>query len=148
MELNHNTDTTGLVADAKSKTSRKLLCPLFVFFGLLCTGLGIVGAVVPGMPTTVFLIIALWCFSKSSERFRHWLLNHRRFGPTLRAWHEHRCIPRKGKVCAVGTMSCSMVLALVFYAGSYTVPLIMALVMTPVGLWIVTRPSVPQGCES
>ena len=53
---------------------------LFFTFGWLNVVVGVVGVVVPGLPTTVFLIIALWAFSKSSERFRTWLWNHHRFG--------------------------------------------------------------------
>ena len=55
--------------------------------GWVNVALGAIGIVVPGMPTTVFLLIALWAFSKSSERFRTWLYEHRRLGPPIRAWH-------------------------------------------------------------
>ena len=67
-----------------------------------------VDSVVPGLPTTVFLIIALWDFSKNSERFRRWLWKHLRIGPPLRACDEHRVIPTKAKALAVASMTISL----------------------------------------
>ena len=57
--------------------------------GWICVALGVVGMAIPGLPTTVFLIIALWAFSRSSHRFHDWLYAHPHLGPPLRAWHAH-----------------------------------------------------------
>ena len=77
----------------------------FLLLGFLFVGLGYVGVIVPGMPTTIFMILAVWAFKKSSPRFESWLLNHRLFGPTLRDWDEHRAISLKTKVIAIATMA-------------------------------------------
>jgi uncharacterized membrane protein YbaN (DUF454 family) len=74
--------------------------PLFLILGLLFVGLGVVGAFLPLMPTTIFLILAAGCFTRSSPRLERWLLDHRRFGPLLRAWREHGAIPRRAKALA------------------------------------------------
>ena len=66
--------------------------------GWICVSLGFIGIFVPGLPTTIFLIIALWAFTKSSKRLRNWLLNHKRFGPILRNWQEHRVVPLRAKI--------------------------------------------------
>ncbi|WP_374575634.1 YbaN family protein [Phenylobacterium sp.] len=79
--------------------------PLYFVCGLIFTGLGIVGAFVPLMPTTVFLILAAGCFTHSSPKLEAWLLNHARFGPTLRAWRENGAIPRKAKAMACAGMA-------------------------------------------
>ena len=55
-------------------------------FGLMCVALGIIGAVLPILPTTPFLILALACFAKSSPRFHQQLLNNRWFGADLQQW--------------------------------------------------------------
>lgn len=115
--------------------------PFYAALGLVSTGMGILGVFVPGLPTTVFLIIALWAFSKSSTRLQLWLWTHPKFGPGLRAWHIHRVIPLKGKVSAVVVMCLSLVI-LVFTASSWKLPTFVALIMAPIALWICTRRSV------
>ena len=69
--------------------------------GWICVSLGFIGIFVPGLPTTIFLIIALWAFTKSSKKLRFWLLNHKRFGPILRNWQEYKVVPLKAKILMV-----------------------------------------------
>ncbi|MCC6403481.1 MAG: YbaN family protein [Fimbriimonadaceae bacterium] len=76
--------------------------------GLTSVGVGIVGAFVPVLPTTVFLILALWCFSKGSPRLEAWLLNHKVYGGALRRWRLTKAITVRGKVWAVTAMSVSV----------------------------------------
>ncbi len=110
--------------------------------GWVNVALGAIGIVVPGMPTTVFLLVALWAFSKSSERFSTWLYEHRRLGPPIRAWHEHRVIAPRAKAAALATMTVS--LALMAATGAWQLPAIAGAVMVPVALFIVSRPSRPE----
>ena len=65
--------------------------------GALMIMLAVIGALLPVMPTTIFLILALACFSRCSPRLEHWLLQHPRFGPPLRQWRAHRAVSRHGK---------------------------------------------------
>ena len=109
--------------------------------GWLNVALGAVGLVVPGMPTTVFLLVALWAFSKSSERFHTWLYQHRRFGPPIRAWHEHRVIPPRAKTAALAMMTVS--LAIMAVTSAWYLPAVVGAVMVPVAVFIVSRPSRP-----
>ena len=69
--------------------------------GWICVSLGFIGIFVPGLPTTIFLIIALWAFTKSSKRLRNWLLNHKRFGPILRNWQEYKVVPLRAKILMI-----------------------------------------------
>ena len=118
------------------------LCPVFLAVGWICVGLGFIGAFLPVLPTTVFLIIALWAFSKSSDRLRWWLWTHPRFGKTLREWHLHRVIPPPAKMAAVAMMMFSVAIISVM-AGSWQAPTILAAVLAPIAVWIVTRRSAP-----
>jgi uncharacterized membrane protein YbaN (DUF454 family) len=109
--------------------------------GGICVGLGILGLVLPGLPGTVFLLIALWAFSRSSHRLHLWLYNHPRFGASLRAWHRHRVIPTRAKIAAVATMSVSAVMIVVLFTGDWRIAALSIALMAVVALWIVTRPS-------
>jgi uncharacterized membrane protein YbaN (DUF454 family) len=112
-------------------------------FGWLNVALGVIGIIVPGMPTTVFLLIALWAFSKCSERFQTWLWEHKHLGPPVRGWHEHKVIPPAAKIFAVVMMSTSVLIVALFIADSWVMPSVMAFILMPVALYIVTRASYP-----
>ena len=73
-------------------------------FGLLFVVLGGIGVVVPGLPTTGFLILAAWCFSHSSPRLEAWLLSLPRFGPMIRDYRAGLGMPRAAKRWAVGSI--------------------------------------------
>jgi uncharacterized membrane protein YbaN (DUF454 family) len=112
--------------------------------GVVALALGIIGAFVPLMPTTIFLLIALWAFSRSSPRFHRWLYSHPRLGPPLRAWHEHRVISTRAKAAAVGLMGGGLVLAATVFATDGWVVGLAALVLLPVaGFILMQRGAVP-----
>ena len=117
-------------------------------FGWLMVALGMIGVVVPGLPTTVFLIIAVWAFSKCSVRFQRWLWEHKIFGPPIRAWHLHQVIPVKAKVMAAGMMTVSFVYVTFFVAEDWVLPAVLAAVLVPSSAWILTRASqVPASAD-
>ena len=74
---------------------------LLILCGLLSIALGIIGAVLPILPTTPFLILALACFANSSPRFHKMLLNNRWFGSALQQWEEDSTITRASKFKAM-----------------------------------------------
>ena len=113
--------------------------------GGVCVALGAIGLVVPGMPGTLFLMVALWAFSRSSERFHLWLWNHRTFGPPLRDWHRHRVIAPKAKAIALGTMTSSIAIIGLFIADSWVFTAAVAGCMVPPAAFILTRPGRPPG---
>lgn len=69
--------------------------------GLVAVAVGGIGIVVPGLPTTVFFIVAAWCFSKSSPRLEAWVLGLPRVGPLVRDYRDGRGMPRRAKITAV-----------------------------------------------
>ncbi|WP_242342200.1 YbaN family protein [Anaeromyxobacter terrae] len=79
--------------------------------GWTCFVLGVVGAVLPLVPTTPFMLVALWAFSSSSERFHRWLYHHRVFGPPLQRWQRERALPFWVKLVAAGSMAASLAYA-------------------------------------
>ena len=124
----------------KASTARRAVKALLVAFGCLNVVIGAVGLVIPGLPTTIFLIIALWAFSQSSDRFHKWLYNHRLFGPMLQNWSKYGTIPRKAKVLAVATMILSWCM-IAYYSTYWIWPLAAGVLMVMVGGYILTRPS-------
>jgi uncharacterized membrane protein YbaN (DUF454 family) len=74
---------------------------LWLVAGLTCVGVGGIGVVVPGIPTTVFFVMAAWCFSRSSERLERWVLNLPAVGPLVRDYRNGLGMPRRAKVAAV-----------------------------------------------
>lgn len=74
---------------------------VYLVLGLALVAIGFVGAFLPVLPTTPFLILAAGCFARSSTRLEAWLLDHRRFGPLLRAWRERGAIPLRAKFMAL-----------------------------------------------
>ena len=72
--------------------------------GFLAVGVGSVGVVVPGLPTTGFFVLAAWCFSRSSPRFEQWVLDLPHIGPMVRDHRDGLGMPRRAKVMAISMM--------------------------------------------
>lgn len=112
----------------------------FTIAGLALVGVGFVGYVVPGLPGTVFLVMALFCFKKGSPRFESWLLNHPWFGPTLRDWEENRAIKPRTKAIAIATMWACIAASVFFIQNIWIIVGVVALGVF--GTWyIATRKS-------
>jgi uncharacterized membrane protein YbaN (DUF454 family) len=79
--------------------------------GILSLATGLVGIVLPLLPTTPFVLLAAFCFSRASQRYEQWLLTHPRFGPMVRDWRDHHAVPLATKRLAWAMMTVSSVTA-------------------------------------
>jgi uncharacterized membrane protein YbaN (DUF454 family) len=106
--------------------------------GWICVSLGTAGAVLPILPTTCFMIAALWFFSRSSPQLAEKLLSHRRFGPALRQWQDTGAISTRAKAVAIGSMALSW--SVVFAtSSSYVAPAIVGSLSLPIAAYILSR---------
>ena len=129
-----------------TETPRKgspLLRPLFFVGGILLVGIGVVGYLTPGIPGTIFLILAAGCFTRSSPRLETWLVTHPRLGPSVVAWREYGAIPRKIKYIAIGSMTVSFVIVLLVHL-PLVWTIVVAVVLLASALFVGTRPEGPK----
>ena len=136
------TNTPSFEGDGKSPAQRYVLLAIGWFF----VGLGAIGVFLPVLPTTPFLIVALWAFSRSSRRFHHWLYTHKWYGPYLVAWDQHRVIPLQAKITAVVFMAIGWGVFTIYIASGWMWPAIIGGCELMVIAYITSKPSkVPVG---
>jgi uncharacterized membrane protein YbaN (DUF454 family) len=82
--------------------------------GFVFLGIGIAGTIIPGLPGTVNLLVALWLFSMSSERMHRWMLTNRYFGQTLLDYKSGLGMPRRVKIVAVASITLAVTVSVVF----------------------------------
>lgn len=112
---------------------------VWLAIGWLSVGLGVVGAALPLLPTVPFLLLAAFCFARSSQRVHDWLLAHPKLGPPIHDWRARGAIRRRVKWIA--TASIAVGFAIPFAMGVRTeVLIIQAAVLTCVSVFIWTRP--------
>lgn len=114
---------------------------LYNFLGWLCVALGIIGIILPLMPTTVFLILASVCFSRGSPQYKEWLLNHPRFGHYIRDYQAGRGIPKKCKVIAIAMIWTSIGTSAIFLVSALWLKVLLLAIAAGVSLYLYWLPS-------
>jgi uncharacterized membrane protein YbaN (DUF454 family) len=112
---------------------------LFAMAGVLFVAVGTIGVILPLLPTTPFLLLAAYCFARSSPKLHNWLLNHRSFGPLISNWDQYGSIDRRSKCIAMivilMTLGISVALGVPWWALASQI-VVLAIVST----FILTRP--------
>ena len=112
---------------------------LWAMAGILFIAVGAIGIVLPLLPTTPFLLMAAYCFARSSPKLHDWLLNHRSFGPLISNWDRYGSIDRRSKCIAMivilMTLGISVAIGVPWWALAAQ-----TLVLTIVSTFILTRP--------
>jgi uncharacterized protein len=114
---------------------------IWILLGSIFVVAGFVGLFLPIVPTVPFLLMALYCFSKGSKKLHHWLLNHPKFGPLIRAWNEHGVIRPRSKVLATLTILISFSFPVFFLPLHPTVRVVSALGCMALLAFILSRKS-------
>tara|TARA_B100000029_G_scaffold129818_1_gene123302 strand:+ start:14553 stop:14942 length:390 start_codon:yes stop_codon:yes gene_type:complete len=112
---------------------------LYITLGCSCIALGYIGIIIPGIPTTPFLLLSLWFFSRSSESYKTWLLNHKLFGKIIKNWYLYRSIDNKSKLIAILFIIFTFGTS-IYYAFPIIVDFIFIIFALILCLFIITRP--------
>ncbi len=116
---------------------------LWLIGGCTSFALGAVGAVLPLLPTVPFMLLAAFCFARSSDRFHDWLMEHPRFGQPIADWREHGAITRRAKAWAMAALAASFGISLAVGVAAWALAL-QAAALSLVALFILTRPDGPR----
>ena len=109
---------------------------LFIGLGTISLIVGLIGIVVPGLPTTIFLIMAAACYARGSTRLHDWLLSHRLLGPPVRDWYKHRSLTRRIKLVIILCIAVSSGLCAAFIVSNILIQLVVIAVAL-IGIWYV-----------
>lgn len=115
---------------------------ILFMLGWVSVGLGVIGMVLPLLPTVPFLLLAAVCFARSSARTHDWLMNHPRLGPPIEDWRAHGAIRRPVKRIALATIVGSFALPALLGAAPWVMAT-QAAALAGVALFILTRPDGP-----
>jgi uncharacterized protein len=110
---------------------------LYLAAGLFCVALGAVGVFLPVLPTAPFLLLAVFCFTRSRPEWAERLYAHPRYGAPLRRWRDRRAISRKAKVSALTAMSVSAAVSWLTIGWPWAA--VVTLILLCAGSWIATR---------
>ncbi|MGP9567994.1 YbaN family protein [Halomonas sp. AOP5-B2-8] len=117
---------------------------LWVAIAALSFSIGVLGIFLPLLPTTVFMLIAVYCASKGSPRFEAWIRSRHYVGPLLVTWEQERAIPRRAKLAAVSMIALSGLIT-VWTLGPGWRSLAIIVLLIIVAVWLATRPE-PSSC--
>lgn len=112
---------------------------IWLVLGWISLGLGVIGAVLPVMPTVPFLLVAVWAFSRSSPELRDKILHHPQFGPPIRHWRERGAIRRPVKFWATLMMACGLVWSMWLQLPIALIAA-QALICTAIAVFLISRP--------
>lgn len=114
---------------------------LLIAAGIVATALGIVGAFLPVLPTTPFLLVAAACFARASPKLDRMLTGSKTFGPTIVEWRTHRAIPWRTKLVAVGLMSAMIAVSAIWFVDPVWAKVLLVAVGVATGTWLWRIPS-------
>lgn len=115
---------------------------LLMLAAIACLVLGFIGIWVPGLPTTVFVLLAAWLAAKSSPRLANWLDNHSITGPMIHHWRTSRSVPRKAKYAATVGMSLSVVIMAVTGMALWLIATLATFMLgVLIWLWLLPEPN-------
>lgn len=127
-----------------SRKSNSALKPLILACGFIFVGLGVIGIVLPVLPTTPFLLLAAFCFARSSEKWHNWLMTNKLFGDYLRNYQEGRGIPLKVKVMAITFLWVTILISIFFFLENWILEILLIAIASAVSIHIISVKTCPK----
>lgn len=87
---------------------------ILILIGLIFVAIGTIGIFVPGLPTTIFMILAAYCFVRSSEKLYKWVIENKFVGDKVKHFMETKTIPLRGKIHSISAMWIMVIISIVF----------------------------------
>lgn len=109
------------------------------FLAIFFVALGMIGVVVPGLPTVPFLLVAAWAGTRGWPALEQWLLEHPRYGEPILQWRQHGAVSRRAK-CAASTMMLISIMIISFSNAYIAVKIGVPLMLCVTLLWLWNRP--------
>jgi len=117
---------------------------LYFTSGIVFCGIGLLGVILPLLPTTVFLILAVACFARSSPKLERKLLEHPVFGPAILQWTKHGAISLSAKKIACSGMAMGYVVFYIIVQPAVLLAMGVAMMMGAAAYYVFTRPLPPS----
>ncbi len=122
----------------------RLIRRALILSGTIFVGLGMLGILIPVLPTTPFLLLAAACYARSSERFYSWLLNHRWFGKQVRTYREGKGISRRAKAISISLLWLTILFSTLFIVHPLSAKIILMGIAAGVTLYLLSLPTLRE----
>ena len=122
----------------------RLVRGLLIAAGTIFVGLGLLGIILPILPTTPFLLLAAACYARSSKRFYDWLLTNKWFGSYLKNYWEGKGIPLKVKVLSISFLWTTIIISMIFILTSFIIRIILTVIAIVVTIHILSLRTLKQ----
>ena len=116
--------------------SNRILRFIYIVIGSISLALGVLGIFLPILPTTPFLLLSAFCYVRGSKRLYLWLLNHKYFGPYIKAYYEKKGITRKTKIVAITTLWLSILICVSFFLNQWYLRVMLLTIASIVTVYI------------
>lgn len=118
--------------------NNRLFRGILIILGSFFLGLGIIGIIVPLLPTTPFLLLAAACYARSSKKFYNWLINNKWFGPYITNYLEGKGIPIKIKIYAISIIWITILFSVFFIVKILLVNIILIIIAIVVSIYLIS----------
>ncbi|MFH2143770.1 MAG: YbaN family protein [Bacteroidota bacterium] len=109
-----------------------------MFCGFIFTGLGLIGIIVPGLPTTPFMILAAYCFMKSSDRLYKWVITNKLFGKRVKKFLDNKAISLWGKISCISAMWIMIIITIIFFIDLLWIRILLTVIGLGASLFLIS----------